>query len=84
MNGGVALQPAEHWHLNAARRADPREVVTQQIDDHDVLGPVLFRCEQGSPQGRDPRPDRRRGGRFLDRPRFDDAAAQADEALGRA
>ena len=80
---GVGLQPAERRHGNAARRADPGQVVAQQIDDHDVLGPLLDRGQQrrgGRPVGlRVVEP----AGGALDRAGLDVAAVQPDEALGR-
>src|SRR5258708_7372867 len=38
----VRLQSAKLCHVNALRRADARQIVTQQIDDHHILRPVFF------------------------------------------
>ncbi|NJD29241.1 MAG: hypothetical protein FIA92_13210, partial [Chloroflexi bacterium] len=46
LDGGRSFEPAEPRHANAARPADPPEVVAQDVDDHDVLGPILGAAEQ--------------------------------------
>ena len=38
----VRLQAAKLADPHALGPADPRQVVSQQVDDHDVLGPVLL------------------------------------------
>ncbi|KGM30138.1 hypothetical protein P409_34880, partial [Inquilinus limosus MP06] len=41
MHPGEGLQPAQRRHPHAADGADLRQVVAQQVDDHQVLGPVF-------------------------------------------
>jgi hypothetical protein len=44
---GVALNAHEVRHVHRAWGAHPAQVIAQQVDDHQVLGPVLFRgCKQ--------------------------------------
>ena len=46
LDGGRPLEPAEARHADGARRADPAEVVAEDVDDHHVLGAVLLAREQ--------------------------------------
>jgi len=41
VDGAVTLQFAELAHFDRTVLADPAQVVAEQIDDHDVLGPVF-------------------------------------------
>ena len=41
MDGGVALEREELGDAHGAGRADARQIVAHQVDDHQVLGPVL-------------------------------------------
>ena len=83
VQAGVAFDRAKIGHLDRPRAADPREVVAQQVDDHDVFCPVLARGRQ--------RPLRRAiGGRIrtashrpLDRTCLDRAAIRPQEKLRR-
>ena len=84
MDGGVVLEREELGHAHRARRADARQIVAHQVDDHQVLGAILRAlgqrlAQRGVVLGADAaRP------RALDRPRLDVAAAlDAQEALRR-
>ena len=46
MDRGIGLDAAQRGHRDAAGLADPRQVVAQQVDDHDVLGAVLLALRQ--------------------------------------
>ena len=80
---GVALHRKQLRRPHPARRADPRQIVSHQIHDHQILRPVLGRARQGGG---------RRGvfvrigaarGRTLDRPGLHPAVrAQTHEAFG--
>ncbi len=67
----VLLDPAEVVDLDGARPADGREVVADEVDDHDVLGVVLGEQALGG------------GGRALDRARGEPVAAADEERLRR-
>lgn len=81
---GVGFEPAQDRHPHAVRLADAREIVAQQIDDHDVLGPLLGVGLEGFAEARiglrvgDP------ADRPLDRPGLDRPSVQLQEALGAA
>ena len=46
VHGGVALDPAQLGDLDRVVAADLREVVAEEVHDHDVLGPVLLALEE--------------------------------------
>ena len=79
----VALQPAQLLHANAPRPADAAQIVPQEIDDHDVFGPILLAAAKfvGRPAVLC-RVDGSRPG-ALDRPRLDGAGGHLQEPLGR-
>jgi hypothetical protein len=70
VDGRVALEGKQLGDANGARRADARQIVAHQIDDHQVLGAVLgaFR-ERLAESGIVLRPDAARP-RSLDWPRL--------------
>ncbi len=83
MHEGMALQPAQRFNAHRAIFADAAQIVAQQIDDHDVFGPILGAGLQfthqaavifGSAAAR-PGP--------LDGTRFDVAGLHAQESLRR-
>ena len=41
MDGGVALEREQLGHAHGAGRADARQIVAHQVDDHQVLGAIL-------------------------------------------
>ena len=47
MQGGIGLDSEERRHIDAARTADPRQIVAHQIDDHQIFGPLLFVGDEG-------------------------------------
>src|SRR5579875_1630819 len=71
MNRGKGLKSAKLRHLNRTRHTDPRKIIAQKIDDHDILGAVLAAL------GQRPRLQSVENGigeaaaRALDRPGFD-------------
>ena len=71
VNRGVVLEREELRHAHGAGRADARQVVAEQIHDHQVLGPVLgARGQRHAECGVVLRADAARP-RALDGPRFD-------------
>ena len=72
---GIRFGLEEFGHLNRAIFTDPAEIVTQEIDDHEVFGLVFFAAAQIRPQreilfGRQPAAARafdRAGGNFTSR-----------------
>src|SRR5204862_5266726 len=79
----VGFEGAELGYRHTSVAADAREVVAQQIDDHNVLGIILFTCQQLSGKalillGRAPS-----WPRALDGARLDPAIAQGQESLRR-
>jgi len=46
MHGGITFEPHQLGNLNRTRLAGTTEVVTQQVDDHHVLGPVLVAAHE--------------------------------------
>ena len=80
---GIAFQAEQLRYPNAAGLAAATEIVAQQVDDHEVLRPVLFAALQFFGQRlillrrAAPRP------RTLDRPRLDPAVLNFDKTLGR-
>ena len=80
---GEALQRAELGHLDGCVLADPRQVVAQQVDDHDVFGPVLLaRPQAGGEGGVGQRIAPARQGP-LDRPGLDPALVHLEKAFRR-
>src|SRR5262249_34345559 len=79
----VGFDPAQFGDPHRARSANAREIVSQQIDDHQVLGPILLafaklvaREEIGLRTGSPPAGP-------LDRPGIDLAISDTHEPLGR-
>ena len=68
------------WMLSG--RADPREIVPQQVDDHHVLGPIFFACATRFGRSVDGRIAGARPGSF-DRPRLHLAGYRREKSLGR-
>ena len=62
VHGLVGLDPHQLRDLDAADLADAAEVVAQQVDDHQVLGPVLLVGAQARRRGARPRRGSPRGG----------------------
>ena len=84
MHGLVALDRHQAWDLDAADRADGAEVVAQEVDDHQVLGPVLLVVAQARRQPRVLVGAGAARARPLDRLRLGPTlAVDAEEALGR-
>ena len=79
----VALDRHELRHLHAAEAADAPEVVAAEVDEHDVLGPLLLVGEQLALEARRPRGRRAARARARDRARLDAPALDAHEDLGR-
>ena len=46
MHGGITFEPHQLGNLNRTRLTGTTEVVTQQVDDHHVLGPVLVAAHE--------------------------------------
>ena len=46
MDRGIGLQAAQNRHVDRVGLADAGEIVAHEIDDHDILGPVLVRGEK--------------------------------------
>ena len=42
LHGGIALNDHAVVHLDRTRHADTPEIITLQIDQHDMLGPLLL------------------------------------------
>ena len=80
---GIALQPEEYRDFDCTVATDPRQIVAQQIDDHQILGSILLAGRQFL--GKRPvfgeclaaRP------RSLDWPGLHMSPAQLEETLGR-
>src|SRR3546814_15576331 len=41
MDGGIGLYVEEALRLDAAHSRDPRQIVADQVDDHQIFGPLL-------------------------------------------
>ena len=42
VDGCVSLECEELRDVNRSRRTDPRQIVAQQVDDHEILGPIFL------------------------------------------
>ena len=84
MDGGVPLEREQLRNAHGAWRADARQVVAHQVDDHQVLGAILGALGQRlAERGVVLRTDAARP-RPLDRPRLDTPLrVDVQEALGR-
>ena len=83
VDGLVGLDRHHLRHLDAADLADGAEVVAQEVDDHQVLGPVLLVGGEGGGEGCVFGGGRAAAAGALDRACFGFAvAADAEEALG--
>ena len=79
----IRFEPTQLGDAHRVWIAGPREVVPQQVDDHDVLRAVFFAFEQiDASEQVGFGPERTPTG-SLDRPGFDLALVDAQEPLGR-
>jgi hypothetical protein len=84
MDGLVSLDRHHLRHRDAADLADGAEVVAQEVDDHQVLGPVLLIGGEGGGEGGVLLGGGATAARALDRSGFGlTVAADVEEALGR-
>ncbi len=82
VDGGIGLDLEQGRHGHAARHCDPRQVVADQIDDHEIFGALLGISREFL---RRRRVGHRIGAacrRPLHRPRLDPPAVEAEEHLG--
>src|SRR5450755_345153 len=84
VNCRVRFHVHELRHMYGAHRADPPQIVSQQVHDHQVLGTAFLVFRQGTPQKLVFSRSKGAGARALNRLRFDDGAAiDFEESLRR-
>ena len=83
MDRGKGLKAAKLRHLHRARHADFREIVAQQIDDHDILGAILAALGQRQRLKRVENGIGEAAPRALDRPGLDAVALDFQKSFGR-
>src|SRR5215468_7440736 len=84
MHGGEVLEREQLLHSHGPRRADPREIVANEIDDHQVLGSILRALGERTAERGVVFGSYASRSRTLDGPRFNvSVRTDAQKALGR-